>query len=95
MSNALDNAIEACRALQSQYTIAIFAGKHQGYFVLSIKNPTMCSENFYEIPSTTKSNKEQHGMGLHNIESVVKKYDGQMKIQCENGVFELMITMKM
>lgn len=94
LSNALDNAIEACRALQSQYTISIFAGKQQGYFVLSIKNPTVCSENFHEIPPTTKSNKEQHGMGLYNIESVVKKYDGQMKIQCENRVFELMITMK-
>lgn len=94
LSNALDNAIEAYRALQSQYTISIFAGKQQVYFVLSIKNPTVCSENFYEIPPTTKSDKTQHGMGLYNIESVVKKYNGQMKIKCENGVFELMITMK-
>lgn len=94
LSNALDNAVEACRALQTQCVISIFAGKQQGYFVLSIKNPTVCSENFYEIPPTTKSDKTQHGMGLYNIESAVKKYDGQIKVQCENGVFELMITIK-
>lgn len=94
LSNALDNAIEACRVLQTQYVISIFAGKQQGYFVLSIKNPTACSEKFYEIPPTSKSDKTQHGMGLYNIESAVKKYDGQMKIKCENEVFELIITMK-
>lgn len=95
LSNALDNAIEACRELHSPCTISMSAGEQQGYFVMSLKNPTACSNSFYDIPPTTKSKKEQHGMGLYNIESTVKKYNGQMKIKCENGVFELMITMKL
>ncbi len=94
LSNSLDNAIEACRELSSSSVISIYATSQQGYFVLSIKNPTACSDKFYDIPVTTKPEKEHHGMGLRNIESVVKKYDGQMKIKCENGFFELMITMK-
>lgn len=94
LSNALDNAIEACQMLPSPGVISVYATKQQGYFVLSIKNPTICSENYYTIPATTKTDKEQHGMGLYNIESTVKKHDGQMKIKCENGFFELMITMK-
>lgn len=94
LSNALDNAIEACQKLPSPGVISVYATKQQGYFVLSIKNPTICSENYYTIPATTKTDKEQHGMGLYNIESTVKKHDGQMKIKCENGFFELMITMK-
>lgn len=95
LSNALDNAIEACRELDSPCKISMSAGERQGYFVLSLKNPTARSNNFYAIPPTTKSAKEQHGMGLYNIESAVRKYDGQMKIKCENGTFELMITMKL
>lgn len=95
LSNALDNAVEACRELDSPCTISVSAGEQQGYFVMSLKNPTSKSDSFYDIPPTTKSKKEQHGMGLYNIESTVKKYDGQMKIKCENGTFELMITMKL
>lgn len=94
LSNALDNAIEACQKLPSPGVISVYAAKQQGYFVLSIKNPTICSENYYTIPATAKTDKEQHGMGLYNIENTVKKHDGQMKIKCENGFFELMITMK-
>lgn len=95
LSNALDNAVEACREFTSPCAISIFAGEQQGYFVMSIKNPTTCPYNFYDIPPTTKSEKERHGMGLYNIESTVKKYNGQMKVKCENGIFNLMITLKM
>lgn len=95
LSNALDNAIEACNDLPDSGVISVYATKQQGYFVLSIKNPTACTENYYTIPATAKPDKEHHGMGLYNIESTVKKHDGQMKIKCENGVFELMVTMKM
>lgn len=95
LTNSLDNAIEACRKLHSPCTISVSAGEQQGYFVMLIKNPTAQSDSFYDIPPTTKSEKEQHGMGLYNIESTVKKYNGQMKIKCENGMFELMITMKL
>lgn len=94
LSNALDNAVEACNELPSPGVISIHAAKQQGYFVLSIKNPTTCTENYYDIPVTTKPDKEHHGMGLYNIDSTVKKNDGQMKIKCENGFFELTITMK-
>ena len=95
LSNSLDNAIEACREVNSPCIISVSAVEQQGYFVMSVKNPTAHSDSFYGIPPTSKSQKEQHGMGLYNIESAVKKYNGQMKIKCENGVFELMITMKL
>lgn len=95
LSNALDNAIEACKVVHSPCTISVFAREQQGYFVLSIKNSTAFSGSFCDIPSTTKSDKEHHGMGLYNIENAVEKYSGHMKIKCENRVFELMITMKL
>ena len=95
LSNALDNAVEACNKLPSPGVISVCAANQQGYFVLSIKNPTICSENYYDIPLTTKPDKENHGMGLYNIESTAKKHDGQIKIKCENGYFLLTVTLKM
>ena len=94
LTNALDNAVEACQKIQTHSVISVQASKQQGYFVLSIKNPTSCTENYNYIPSSTKTDRGQHGIGLHNVESTVKKYDGQMKIKCENGFFEIMLTMK-
>lgn len=94
LTNALDNAVEACQKIQTHSVISVQASKQQGYFVLSIKNPTSCTENYNYIPSFTKTDRGQHGIGLHNVESTVKKYDGQMKIKCENGFFEIMLTMK-
>lgn len=45
LSNSLDNAIEACREVHSPCTISVFAGLQQGYFVMSIKNPTARSDS--------------------------------------------------
>jgi len=30
-----------------------------------------------------------------NIQDVVKKYNGQMKVHCENHIFELSVVIKM
>ena len=93
LSNALDNAIEACRELTDSGEITISAQERQGYFVLTITNPTKHAD-FESIPTTTKTDKEHHGMGLMNIQDVARKYDGQMKTHCENGFFELSVAMK-
>ena len=76
LSNAPDNAIEACREFNSHCTISVSAGEQQGYFVMSLKNPTARTESLYDIPPTTKSI-NQHGMGLYNIESTVKNMTGK------------------
>lgn len=95
LSNVLDNAIEACSKLSSPSIISINALERQGYFVLTITNPTECTDVFSDIPMTTKADSEHHGMGLMNIQDVVKKYDGQMKVHCENQIFELSVAIKM
>lgn len=95
LTNALDNAIEACNELSSPSTISITAQERQGYFVMSIINPTANNETFYDIPATSKQDSEHHGMGLTNIRSVVETYDGQMQVHCESHVFELSIALKL
>lgn len=94
LSNALDNAVEACKQCNSPCVISVCAMVSHGYFVITFKNPTINSDNFYGIPPTTKTDKESHGIGLINIENTAKKYCGQMNIKCENQVFELSLTLK-
>lgn len=95
LSNALDNAAEACKQCNSPCVISVCAMVSHGYFVITFKNPTINSDNFYGIPPTTKADKEAHGIGLINIESTAKKYCGHMNIKCENHVFELSLTLKL
>ncbi len=92
LGNALDNAIEACLALDGGKKITIYGGFSHSYFILTISNPTEKNENHNIFPFTTKADKSEHGFGLLNIKSVVDKYNGYMKIENKDNVFTLSLT---
>ncbi len=94
LSNSLDNAAEACLQCSGECVISVNADVKQGYFLLTITNPTVRGDEFTSIPQTTKPDSINHGMGLMNIEETVRKYDGQMKINCRGGLFEITMIMK-
>lgn len=94
LSNALDNAAEACAELCVQCSVEVYAQERQGYFVLTVKNPTADGRTYHSIPETKKSDALNHGYGLRNIEAVVKKYGGLLSVKCEDMVFELSLTFK-
>lgn len=91
LSNALDNAVEACCLCDGNKIISVYSGLKHGYFVLKIKNPTI-NTNTNDKSSTTKTDKINHGFGLINIERTVKKYDGYVSIDCSDNIFTLNIT---
>ncbi|MEZ3455032.1 MAG: GHKL domain-containing protein [Oscillospiraceae bacterium] len=95
LSNALDNAAEACKSCEGQCEIEVCAQKRQGYFVLTVRNPTSDSRTYDTIPGTCKEDALNHGFGLRNIEAVVKKNGGHFSVKCENFVFELSLTFKL
>ena len=95
LSNSLDNAAEACLQRKGFSVIYVSAYSKGGYLVLTISNPTSNKSEFTDIPQTTKEDKQNHGIGLSNIRETVNKYDGQMKINCSGGVFELTLLMKL
>lgn len=95
LTNALDNAVEACCRLSSKGTISVTAQERQGYFVMTMTNPTADDRAYSHIPATTKTDSEHHGMGLKNIRNIVEAYNGQMHINCEEHLFELSVTLKM
>ena len=70
--NALDNAIEAVRKLESKEkrVIDIMLYERQSFLMLQIVNP-MCGEVKFEdgLPLTTKAKNGYHGYGLKVLSS--------------------------
>lgn len=94
LSNSIDNAIEACKECDYPCVISVVAAVKQGYFVITVKNPTINPNSFNDIPPTTKSDKKSHGIGLMNIKDIASKNNGQLSVRCENHLFELSVTLK-
>ena len=91
LSNAIDNAVEACCSYGGDKIINVYGGFKHGYFVFKIKNPT-ANTNLNDKITTTKSDKINHGFGLDNIKRALKKYDGYLSTSCEDNVFTINIT---
>lgn len=90
LTNALDNAIEACEKIEGNKTISIQSKTSNKNWVIEVKNPT---RDMVKIDNnrmeTTKQNKELHGYGLINMERVADRYNGSIKIYCEEKEFTL------
>lgn len=96
LSNALDNAIEACINITGEKIVSVYGNYQQGYFVLIIKNPTVNTLTDTEkLPATSKEDNIHHGFGLSNIKYTVQKYNGKMDISVKNGIFILSITFEL
>lgn len=93
LANALDNAIEACRKCSGRSKISIAAQNKQGYWVMTMRNPTI-GEDSEGLMKTSKEDTQNHGFGLLSIEQAVKRYDGNIKVGIKDGVFEISIVVK-
>ena len=93
LSNLLNNAIEACEKVKDKKVIKLKIAIEGKVIVISVKNtvrePIKIVNNKIE---TTKSNKKEHGYGIANIQSTVKKYKGTSVLKCENGYFSFSIV---
>lgn len=97
--NAIDNAIEACKKLDSQTNIKpikIRSVLHNSLLHIVIKNPVAEVPIIYDNSiKTTKANSEEHGIGLYSIKKTTEKYYGDFNIQCVNNVFLLSISLSL
>lgn len=93
LSNALDNAIEACARLDSDdnKVIKIKCACIKGIQIIKILNP---NSNMLPESKTSKDDKENHGYGLYNIKRTIEKFNGQMKISSQTPLFVLELEFK-
>ena len=96
LSNALDNAIECADKLTDPEKKTIS-------FSLTERGRMLCIavENYYEgtihiqngFPITQKEDKANHGIGLRSIQTLAKRYGGDIRISTEHQTFLLQIVL--
>lgn len=98
LGNALDNSIEACRKVTNPSTIKQISIKsfvRQMYLIIEISNTSLERLKYTDDRIiSTKPDKRNHGIGLSNINDVVKKYNGVLDILEDKNYFTLTIMLK-
>lgn len=102
LSNLLDNAIEACGYLntETKSEIVLKIGYRMKHLVISITNTydghmdgTSGIMTDSILWKTTKRDTGIHGIGMKNIMDIVKKYNGILEWNAENGKLKLDILL--
>lgn len=100
ISNTVDNALRECRMLKeeipmSESLIQLKAGKVRGFLSIVCENSIRKTqaENIKKFKQleTTKTDRNKHGYGIKNIESVVRKYGGELSIAVVDDMFCLSV----
>lgn len=84
--NLLDNAIEACDEVPEDRFIKMRLDKYNGFTVINIANSTLPVEKWHHGKPVSKKGKN-HGIGLLNVEQVIKKYNGCMVLEEKYNIF--------
>lgn len=84
--NLLDNAIEACDLVAEEKHISLKLDSYNDFICLQLKNSMKGHLKWIAgRPSSQKGS--NHGIGLLNVESIVKKYNGNMILEQKNNEF--------
>ncbi len=96
LSNALDNAVEACikfETLSDRY-IDVKIEDSENEMIISVRNPsTQAPKRRAGTYISRKKDSENHGLGLKSIKRTVDKNKGDMLVKYENGIFNLVISL--
>lgn len=91
-ANALDNAMEACMYIEGTRRISMTCKHTKNFYFIELKNSMREDMDIDALEGdrfTTKKHKEWHGYGMDNMKRILKKYDSNMEIQKEAGMFVL------
>ena len=94
LSNILDNAIEANLRIEEECKRSIHLSVHEkkGLILLQCENPYVGSIILKDgLPETSKSDKENHGIGTRSILSTAALYGGTVRINTEQNMYVLRI----
>jgi Signal transduction histidine kinase regulating citrate/malate metabolism len=96
IGNLLDNAFEAVKKLPAGDRFVELTMKYEKKLLLIVVT------NFYDgiikldkkgSIISTKDEEQNHGYGLSSLNSVIQKYQGDMKAQIKNDVFEMKVVL--
>ncbi len=93
LGNLFDNAIEALSKLSEEKRyLKLSIRYHKGCLLICSSNPYQGEivKRNGEI-ATSKPDSTLHGIGLHSIETTIRKYNGEIEILTENAIFMIQI----
>lgn len=94
LGNLLDNAFDACLPLpEAERYLALTLQYKPDYIVVQAENPIPPAAAPGGKGHTTKQDREEHGFGLANIEYLVRKHSGLMKIEPADSVFRVSLAL--
>ncbi|HBO61670.1 MAG TPA: hypothetical protein DD645_03155 [Olsenella sp.] len=94
LGNLVDNAIEAALKVDdlARRYVRLDVRSRGGFVLIDVEN---CFEGTVELkdglPKTTKGDTASHGFGMLSVSQIVKRYDGEMSISCDDGIFAVSI----
>jgi len=83
--NLLDNAIEAAEKLEGEKYISIKIGSYHKMIAASIENN--CGEVKWKNGFPVSAKGKGGGIGLLNVQSSIKKYDGDLTLKNDGNKF--------
>lgn len=83
--NLLDNAVEACEEVKQERRISVIINAFHEMIVIRIENSCMPIKWKNGMPVSEKG--KNRGIGLMNVRRAIEKYDGDMKLENEKGMF--------
>lgn len=84
LSNLLDNAVRGASECESERFVELVMTVSAGQLVIRVTNSAVAPK---EDLSTTKKDKDSHGLGLSIVRETAEKYHGAAVWSYENGVF--------
>lgn len=96
IGNLLNNAIEACERIEEQGApkyIHLNMQQVNDQLVISVKNSMNGQLNYSSGRLVTSKDKRNHGIGLTQISSITKKYNGYQNFNAEGNTFETLIRL--
>ena len=97
LSNALDNALEACRKLTGQTDNPIIKAAscvRSSFLIIEITNPVPYARKLKTTHlHSTKEEPHLHGIGLSNIHDAAKRCHGTVELSISEGVFHFCVML--
>ena len=88
LANSLDNAIRGCQPC-APCRIVVDSKENSLGVIIKIRNPVKEKvEIINNHVKTTKTDKENHGIGIQNIKKTAAKYGGYVELKCDDFFFE-------
>ena len=94
--NILDNAMDAAGKLPDteQRIISLTVRTQNSFLLIEEENYYSGHLTFEEgLPQTTKEDHANHGFGVRSIQLITEKYEGDLHINAEGGIYRLSILL--